>query len=162
MPTSSNRPQIQKSLPDRFWKKMRWMFPTPSSPSSSAPPAAPPRGHTVRTAALQSGAAVLTAAGEIFSGCNVENASYGLTICAERNAVFQAVCRGTRAAFDPRAVVVYTPTAAPTAPCGACRQVINEFGADAKVISVCDGPGVIESSIEILLPLAFGPANLNK
>ena len=102
---------------------------------------------------------MLTSAGEIFGGCNVENASYGLTICAERNAVFQAVSQ-VRGPLSIRAVVVYTPTAAPTAPCGACRQVINEFGADAKVISVCDGPGVIESSIEILLPQAFGPANL--
>ena len=54
------------------------------------------------------GAAVLTAAGEIFSGCNVENASYGLTICAERNAIFQAVCRGTGAAFDPRGCGLYS------------------------------------------------------
>ena len=105
------------------------------------------------------GAAVLTRSGEIFSGCNVENASYGLTICAERNAVFQAVSRGS-GALSIRAVVVYTPTEAPTAPCGACRQVINEFGPDARVISICDGPDVLESSLERLLPQAFGPANL--
>ena len=92
------------------------------------------------------GAAVLTAAGEIFSGCNVENASYGLTICAERNAIFQAVAHG-RGPLSIRAVVVFTPTAAPTAPCGACRQVINEFGPDARVFSVCDGPEVIESRL---------------
>jgi cytidine deaminase len=107
------------------------------------------------------GAAVLTSEGEVFSGCNVENASYGLTICAERNAVFQAASRG-RGPLSIRAVVVYTPTAIPTAPCGACRQVINEFGADSKVISVCDGPLVIESSLGTLLPQAFGPANLAK
>jgi cytidine deaminase len=105
------------------------------------------------------GAAVLTAGGEIFSGCNVENASYGLTICAERNAVFQAVSQGL-GPLSIRAVVVYTPTAAPTAPCGACRQVINEFGPDALVISVCDGQDALESSLGILLPQAFGPANL--
>jgi cytidine deaminase len=104
------------------------------------------------------GAAVLTSAGEIFSGCNVENASYGLTICAERNAVFQAVSRGA-GALSIRAVVVYTPTAAPTAPCGACRQVINEFGPNARLISICDGPDTLESSVERLLPQAFGPAN---
>ena len=107
------------------------------------------------------GAAVLTDAGEIFAGCNVENASYGLTICAERNAVFQAVARAS-GALSIRAVVVFTPTARPTAPCGACRQVIHEFGADAQVFSVCDGPQVLESSLGILLPQAFGPANLEK
>ena len=78
---------------------------------------------------FQVGAAVLTGSGEIFAGCNVENASYGLTICAERNAVFQAVARG-RGPLSICAVVVFTPTATPTAPCGACRQVINEFGPD--------------------------------
>src|SRR5205814_4528120 len=70
------------------------------------------------------GAAVLTDRGEIFTGCNVENASYGLTICAERNAVFQAVTHG-QGRLVIQAVVVYTPTPQPTAPCGACRQVIN-------------------------------------
>jgi cytidine deaminase len=107
------------------------------------------------------GAAVLTGAGEIFAGCNVENASYGLTICAERNAISQAVANG-RGPLSIRAVVVFTPTARPTAPCGACRQVINEFGPDARVISVCDGPDVLESSLGTLLPQAFGPANLEK
>ena len=65
--------------------------------------------------------------GDIFSGCNVENASYGLTICAERNAIFQAVAKAS-GPLVIRAVVIFTPTAEPTAPCGACRQVINEFG----------------------------------
>ena len=105
------------------------------------------------------GAAVLTGTGEICAGCNVENASYGLTICAERNAIFQAVAQG-RGPLSIVAVVVYTPTATPTAPCGACRQVINEFGPDARVISVCDGPVSLESSLGILLPNAFGPGNL--
>jgi cytidine deaminase len=105
------------------------------------------------------GAAVLTGTGEIFAGCNVENASYGLTICAERNAVFQAVAHG-RGSLSIRAVVVFTPTATPTAPCGACRQVINEFGPDALVFSLCDGPEVLKSRLDGLLPNAFGPANL--
>src|SRR5262245_46017901 len=81
------------------------------------------------------GAAVLAESGEIFAGCNVENASYGLTICAERNAIFQMVARAHRRV---RAVVVYTPTTKPSAPCGACRQIINEFGPEALIISVCD------------------------
>src|SRR5689334_4241510 len=73
------------------------------------------------------GAAVLTEEGDMFSGCNVENASYGLTICAERNAIFQMAAQAKR---KLRALVVYTPTTKPAAPCGACRQVINEFGPD--------------------------------
>jgi len=105
------------------------------------------------------GAAVLTGRAEIFSGCNVENASYGLTICAERNAIFQAVAQG-EGPLVIQAIVVFTPTDQPIAPCGACRQVINEFGPEAEVISVCDGPAVIESRLSELLPVAFGPSNL--
>jgi cytidine deaminase len=107
------------------------------------------------------GAAVLTDRGEIFSGCNVENASYGLTICAERNAIFQAVAR-SQAPVVIRAVVVFTPTDLPTAPCGACRQVINEFGPNAEVISVCDGSAMITKRLDEMLPDAFGPGNLEK
>jgi cytidine deaminase len=103
------------------------------------------------------GAAVLTEAGAIVAGCNVENASYGLTICAERSAVFQAVAGGASAI---RAVVVFTPTPEPTAPCGACRQVLNEFGPEAEVFSVCEGPTVIRATVAALLPRAFGPQNL--
>jgi len=106
------------------------------------------------------GAAILTGRGEIFAGCNVENASYGLTICAERNAIFQAVARGG-GPLVIRAVVVFTPTPEPTAPCGACRQVINEFGPDAEVISACDGPGMIRNRLSELLPGAFGRSNLS-
>jgi cytidine deaminase len=103
------------------------------------------------------GAAVLGESGKIHSGCNVENASYGLTSCAERNAIFTAIGAGERAI---RAVVIYTPTGKATAPCGACRQVIREFGPDALVISVCDGDGRIESTIGELLPKSFGPEDL--
>ena len=103
------------------------------------------------------GAAVLTNTGDIFSGCNVENAVYGLTICAERNAIYQMV---SRAQHQIQAVVIYTPTNDPPAPCGACRQVINEFGPDARVVSVCDGPERIETTLSKLLPKAFGPKYL--
>jgi cytidine deaminase len=106
------------------------------------------------------GAAVLTADGEVFSGCNVENASYGLTICAERNAVFHAVARCVNPLFV-RAVVVFTPTQSPTAPCGACRQVLNEFGPDCEVLCVCEGPGEFRFMLCELLPNSFGPHNLN-
>jgi cytidine deaminase len=104
------------------------------------------------------GAAVLTAQGSLHSGCNVENASFGLSVCAERNAVFRAVAGGARAI---RAIAVYTPTPAPTTPCGACRQVIAEFGADALVIC-CTGDDTadVEYSLSELLPHAFGAGSL--
>jgi cytidine deaminase len=103
------------------------------------------------------GAAVLGASGRIFAGGNVENASYGLSNCAERTAIFTAVAAGER---ELRAVVVYTPTAKPTAPCGACRQVIGEFGPQARVVSVCDAAGRLDALLSELLPHAFGPADL--
>jgi cytidine deaminase len=98
------------------------------------------------------GAAVLTTDGTIAAGCNVENASFGLTICAERNAIFRAVADGARAIV---AVAIYTPTATPATPCGACRQVIAEFGRDAVVRSVCDGPARMQHTLADLLPAAF-------
>lgn len=98
------------------------------------------------------GAAVLSKSGAIYPGCNVENASYGLCNCAERTAVFSAIAAGeTRI----EAVVVYTPTSTATAPCGACRQVLSEFGPEALVISICDSPDRIESTVNALLPHAF-------
>ncbi len=103
------------------------------------------------------GAAVLMEDGSVFTGCNVENASFGLTNCAERTALFSAVAQGRR---QVRCVVVYTPTPGPTAPCGACRQVINEFGPEARVISACDGAETVDVTLSALLPGAFGPANL--
>lgn len=103
------------------------------------------------------GAAVLTDDGKIIGGCNVENASYGLTNCAERTAVFKAVTEGARNII---AVVVYTPTATATTPCGACRQVLNEFGPTAHVICVCDSDDKVAITVDELLPGAFGPRNL--
>ena len=108
---------------------------------------------------FQVGAAVLLADGSISAGCNVENASYGLTICAERNAIFHAVAASSEP-IAVRAVVVYTPTLRPTAPCGACRQVINEFGPDAEILCVCDGESEIHTTLIELLPNSFGPKNL--
>ena len=104
------------------------------------------------------GAAVLTNDGQMYEGCNVENASYGLTICAERNAIFQMVAQSRQ---KITLIVIYTPTSKPAAPCGACRQVINEFGPDALVMSVCDGPNILKKKLSELLPDAFGPANLD-
>ena len=99
------------------------------------------------------GAAVLTGDREIIGGCNVENASYGLTICAERNAIFRAVATGHR---EIRALVLYTPTAKPVTPCGACRQVLAEFGGDATVVCICDGEESIATNLKDLLAMPFG------
>lgn len=104
------------------------------------------------------GAAVLTSEGDVFTGCNVENASFGLTICAERNALFQMASHGQR---QIKTLVIYTATETPSSPCGACRQVANEFGPQARVICVCDGPDRIDTTLDQLLPNAFGPMNLN-
>lgn len=103
------------------------------------------------------GAALLTAEGQIVSGCNVENASYGLTMCAERTAVFGAVVHGHRGI---KAIAIYTPTSIPSAPCGACRQVLNEFAPEAEVIGICDGGDEIRMTVQELFPQAFGPHNL--
>lgn len=105
------------------------------------------------------GSAVLAGSGKIYSGCNVENASYGLCNCAERTAVFSAVAAGER---EIKAVVVYTPTPLPNAPCGACRQVIHEFGPLAAVIGICDSAERIETTHDRLQPVAFGPRNLRQ
>ena len=98
------------------------------------------------------GAACCGASGEIHTGTNVENASYGLCVCAERNAVFRAVAAGERVLL---AMVVYTPTSAPTTPCGACRQGLCEFGDDVTVVCCCDGPEKLEFTSGELLPARF-------
>ena len=101
------------------------------------------------------GAAVMTVNGGVASGCNVENASYGLTMCAERNAVFRAIADGATAIV---ALALYTPTPEPVTPCGACRQVIAEFGADARIRAYCDGSAIAEFTLRALLPEAFSLA----
>jgi cytidine deaminase len=95
------------------------------------------------------GAAVL-AGGEVYTGCNVENASYGLTICAERVAVFAAVAAGHRRIEAVAVVSAHRPTT----PCGACRQVLHEFG--PEMVVVMQGPdGAVMRQLSDLLPLAF-------
>jgi len=105
------------------------------------------------------GAAVLSDDGQIFAGCNVENASYGLTMCAERNAIFQAVAQGAR---KVKAVVIVTPTETLTPPCGGCRQVINEFGPEAEIFVFGSGNTARHFKLSELLPDAFGPENLGQ
>jgi cytidine deaminase len=106
------------------------------------------------------GAAVLTGDGRIFGGCNVESASYGATICAERSAVVGAVSAG---ATSIRAVVVVTPTPEPASPCGICRQLLAEFGADVAVFMTSSLTDVVLSTtLGELLPLSFGVADLHE
>ncbi len=105
------------------------------------------------------GAAVLLEDGSVFSGCNVENPAYGPTMCAERTAIFKAVSeRGPDIRVSM--VVVYTPTSRPTPPCGPCRQVISEFGREARVVSVCDGDQVLDTDLVELLPHAFSSRDM--
>jgi cytidine deaminase len=98
------------------------------------------------------GAAVRAPDGRVFAGCNVENASYGLAVCAERNAVFHAVAAGVR---EVVAVAVYTPTPEYATPCGACRQVLLEFAGNADVLCACDGAEWGRFTVATLLPRGF-------
>jgi len=102
------------------------------------------------------GACLLTEDGQIFTGCNIENAAYGSTICAERCAVCKAVSEGARR-FAAIAVV---GSGSYAWPCGACRQVLNEFGPDMRVIAGHAGHGFEAASLRELLPHGFGPESL--
>ena len=100
------------------------------------------------------GAALLTRSGRVFVGCNVENAAYGLTVCAERNAIVQMVAAGER---DPLALQVVTAGPPIGTPCGMCRQTLAEFAADLPIhLSLADADTpTIETTLGELLPLAF-------
>jgi cytidine deaminase len=103
------------------------------------------------------GAAILTEGGQIHAGCNVENASYGLAICAERNAA------ATMAFANPgdreiRLVAVFSPDAVPCFPCGACRQVLREFG--CKEVVVEEAAGLRSYPFDEILPYSFSPEDL--
>ncbi|MCO6047533.1 cytidine deaminase [Aeoliella sp. ICT_H6.2] len=117
--------------------------------------------HTAKTASGEAyapyskfsvGAAVLADDGRVFTGVNVENASYGLTICAERAAVCAAVTAGARRLV---AVAIFTPTPEPASPCGACRQVLAEFAHEMRVYIGCQSDQVAEYTLEELLPHQF-------
>lgn len=104
------------------------------------------------------GAAVLTKEGKIYSGCNIENASYGLSNCAERTALFKAISEGSQS-FAGLAVAVDGKL--PASPCGACRQVIREFMDDSTEIILLNEEGrATETTIKKLLPNAFTNANM--
>jgi cytidine deaminase len=99
------------------------------------------------------GAALLTTKGKLFSGCNVENSSYGLTNCAERTAIFAAIAE-TGPSLKIRAIAIVNDQDVPCSPCGACRQVIYEFGPNATVFFQSSA-GWKESVITGLLPEGF-------
>lgn len=100
---------------------------------------------------FQVGAAALAEDGRVFAGCNLENASFGLTVCAERNALAAAVAAGAR----PVAVAVVGPQVG-LPPCGACRQVLAEFGLDLQVLLTAqEPPGYRTLTVADLLPSAF-------
>jgi cytidine deaminase len=103
---------------------------------------------------FQVGAALLGESGRVYAGCNVENVSYGLSSCAERNAVFRAVSDGERR-FT--AIAVVTAAAMPTPPCGACRQVLSEFsaGGDMDVVMVTTSGTRKTRRLSALLPESF-------
>lgn len=100
---------------------------------------------------------MLDEAGRIFAGCNVENASYGLSVCAERHAVAAAIAAGSRSI---EALVVVTEISPPGSPCGACRQVMAEFG-DFPVLLVNPEGARVATSSAALLPRAFRPEDLD-
>lgn len=102
------------------------------------------------------GACLLSKDGRVFQGCNIENASFGLTNCAERTAMFKAVSEGVT---EFEAIAIAAKTAAPY-PCGACRQVLNEFAPGIRILVTWDGDKVEETTLPALLPHGFGPKDL--
>ncbi len=104
------------------------------------------------------GAALLTNDGEIFTGTNVENASYGLTNCAERTAIFKAVSEGYR---EYEAIAIVADTERPVPPCGSCRQVLQEFGNDIIVIMANLKGEHLQYTVSDLLPGAFDRKDMN-
>ena len=108
------------------------------------------------------GCAVVSTSGKIYCAGNVENISFGLTICAERAAISKAVSE-EGPGFKIKSVVIYTPTDTPVTPCGACRQVLKEFGENFEILSACKSDKIIKMKIEELLPaspnIKFDPVN---
>ena len=105
------------------------------------------------------GAALLSETGRIYAGCNIENASYGATTCAERNAIAHAVMAADKALI---AVLVITATEHPTFPCGMCRQVLAEFNPAMLVISTTVDGARAEASLATLLPANFSQTDLEE
>lgn len=99
------------------------------------------------------GASVLAKSGKIYSGCNVENSSFGMTICAERCAIFKAISEGEK---EILAVAIYSPNADDCNPCGACRQVMYEFQGDEEIDVITENMGeLIVRKLGVYLPFGF-------
>jgi cytidine deaminase len=107
--------------------------------------------------AFRVGAAVLTDEGDVILGCNIENAAYSPTVCAERVAVFNAWAQGKRGIV---AIAVVTPSGATCAPCGTCRQVLWELAREAEIVLEDGNGGYFTETLRSLLPRGFGPENL--
>jgi cytidine deaminase len=107
---------------------------------------------------FQVGAALLDDAGRVHAGANVENASYGLTVCAERSAIFAAVSGGVRRFV---ALAVVTSISPPATPCGACRQVLREFAPDLEIVTANLAGERRFTDLATLLPESFGPEALD-
>ena len=103
------------------------------------------------------GAALLTKSGKVFTGCNVENSSFGASMCAERVAVFKAVSEGER---EFEAIAVVTDTVNPAMPCGMCRQVLSEFSLDIKIYAANLDGKIKSTTLRELLPFAFTKKDL--
>lgn len=102
------------------------------------------------------GAAILTEDGKVYTGCNIEIASYSPTICAERTAIFKAISEGSKKVKT----IAIVADGEFTYPCGVCRQVLREFGKDAKIIIANSQEDYREHTLEELLPHSFGPEDL--
>lgn len=106
---------------------------------------------------FQVGAALLAKDGRVFTGCNIENASYGATNCAERTAVFKAVSEGAR---EFEAIAIVASSSDLISPCGICRQVLAEFMPDGKVILDSDTKGMLTYTVRELLPAGFSAEDI--
>lgn len=107
---------------------------------------------------MKVGAAILTNDGDIYTGCNIENSSFGLTICAERTAIFKAISEGKR---KFRAIAIYSEGSSPIQPCGACRQVLNDLAGDIDIVLTNKNNPIIIMRLSILFPFPFENKSLN-
>jgi cytidine deaminase len=105
------------------------------------------------------GAALLTKSGKIYTGCNIENSSFSLTICAERTAVFKAISEGEK---EFSSILIVSDDESYCPPCGACRQVLSDFATDIEIIMVNSKGDELTRTLTELLPLAFDSSYLNK
>jgi cytidine deaminase len=107
------------------------------------------------------GAALLTSDGQIFTGCNIENSSYGLTICAERVAIFKAISQGV-GVMNFKAIAIVSDDPGFTPPCGACRQVLSDLAGNIDFVMINKKKQYKIIKLESLLPFAFTRINLNR